>query len=84
MAGKEVTFSGEGGYVIQGSDTIDDPNGVFRALYVGVAGDISVTWDDGSTCVMQNVPVGQWPWRVRRINVTGTNVLTLPSLRGIR
>lgn len=84
MAGKDMTYSGEGGYVIQLSDTVEDPNGVFRALYVGVAGDISILWDDGSSCIMPNVPVGQWPWRVRRINVAGTAVLTGASLRGIK
>lgn len=45
---------------------------VTRSIYVGVSGDIKMTMSDGNIVTRKNVPVGQWPWRVRKIWSTDT------------
>jgi hypothetical protein len=53
------------------SDTAD-LSVVSRGLYVGEAGDIKMTMADDTVVTRKNVPVGEWPWRVKRIWATGT------------
>lgn len=67
---------GLGGGAITVSDTTDDPNGPFKALWVGVAGNIKVTAIDGSTPTFTNVPVGFFPFACRFVWSTGTTVTT--------
>lgn len=43
-----------------------------RAIYVGVSGDIKMTMSDDSVVTRKAVPVGEWPWCVKRIWATGT------------
>lgn len=43
-----------------------------RGIYVGVSGDIKMTMADGSVVTRKNVPVGEFPWRVKQLWNTGT------------
>lgn len=38
-----------------------------RAVYIGVAGDVVVTWANGGSMTMPNAPVGERPWSVTQI-----------------
>ena len=44
-----------------------------RALYVGTAGDVTVTMVGGATLTLKSVPVGILPLRVARVHATGTS-----------
>jgi hypothetical protein len=52
----------------------------FRALWVGVAGDISVTFVDGSTFVFVSVPNGFFPHGGIRVNATGTTASSIGAV----
>ncbi len=55
------------------NDDADLPKGICRAIYVGVAGNLSVTLARRSSPTLyQNLPVGIHPLRVRRVHATGT------------
>lgn len=57
------------------SNTTADPNGPFRGLYVGAAGDVKVTTRGGSTFVLPSVPAGVLlPVAVSFVWTTGTTV----------
>ena len=66
------------------SDTVNIPRnaaGEFpAAIFVGVAGNISIVGADGEAAVFQNVPVGTLPVRARRVNATGTTATGLIGL----
>ena len=58
------------------SDTVADANGPFRALWIGVAGNVKVTCPDGTTPTFTNVPVGILPVACSLVWNTGTTVTT--------
>ena len=57
---------------VTASDTVPDPAGPFRSLWVGGAGNVKVTALDGSTNTLTNVPVGILPISVLMVWSTGT------------
>lgn len=65
-----------GGSAVAVSDTVADENGPFRALFIGVAGDVKVTCIDGTTPTFKNVPVGILPVACSMVWSTGTGVTT--------
>ncbi|MGL5733298.1 MAG: hypothetical protein ACRCYS_00410 [Beijerinckiaceae bacterium] len=58
--------------VVHVPDT-DEPVGVMFAANLTVAGNVSVTFRDGSTMVM-TLPIGysEFDYEIRRVNVAGT------------
>lgn len=63
------------------SDTVLQPDGVCRALYVGVSGNITALMANGGTPVLfSNVPVGIFPIQVQRVNATGTTATNIVAL----
>lgn len=62
------------------NDSVNLPN-VSRAIYVGQAGDLSVTLIDGDQVVFESVPAGAvLPIRASGINATGTTASAILSL----
>lgn len=58
-----------------------DLSAIPRALYVGTAGDISVTGADGLAATFVGVPGGQiLPVRARRVRATGTTASNILAL----
>ena len=53
------------------SDTISQAV-PFRALWIGVTGNVSILFADATTATFQNVPVGMLPVGGVRVNNTGT------------
>lgn len=44
-----------------------------RALYIGVAGNVSILTEKGQSVILSALAAGMWhPIRVRRVNITGT------------
>lgn len=58
------------------SDTVNQPV-PFRALWVGVAGNISIQFFDDTSFTFLNVPVGFFPHGGARVNATGTTATSL-------
>ena len=51
-----------------------------RALYIGVAGDVTVILKSGASLLFKALPVGLYPIRAKRVAATGTaatNILAL-------
>lgn len=70
----------EGGYAITKSDTtvLEPPT---RAVWVGGAGDLAVTYFDGSTDVIKSVPAGTLlAIRVTKVMATGTTASLISGL----
>lgn len=66
-----------GGGAITVHDTTADPNGPFRALWVGAAGNVKVTTYDGTAITLIGVPAGTLlPIAVLKVFSTGTTVST--------
>jgi hypothetical protein len=62
-------------------DNNDLPNGATRALYVGVAGDITVNMlGSGAPVLFKAAPVGILNVRVTRVKATGTAATNLLAL----
>jgi hypothetical protein len=65
-----------GGHVVDvtPADGVSFNDGVTCWIYVGVAGDLSITTESGVTSILPNVPAGAVlrPLRVTGINATGT------------
>ena len=63
------------------SPTLEDPDGnalTPRALYVGVAGDVTVDMADGSASILfKSVPVGVLKIAVSKVHKTGTAATNL-------
>lgn len=55
-------------------------NGVCKALYVGVTGDVKVTMANGTDVTFKNVPVGILPIRAKRVFSTGTDASEILAL----
>lgn len=58
------------------SVTPDDDTdvGPYRALWIGVTGDVAVIHvGDSSAVTYTNVPVGWYPWAVKRVMATNTD-----------
>lgn len=52
-----------------------------RGLYVGTTGNIVVYFIDSSTSVtLSNVPVGFYPWGVKRVLATGTTASNIVAM----
>jgi hypothetical protein len=66
------------GAAVTPSNSVDLPAPT-RALFVGVAGNISVEMRNG-TVVFANVPVGIIPIQCTRVNSTGTTATTMVAL----
>jgi hypothetical protein len=63
------------------SDTVNDPNGPYRGLYVGTTGNLKVTMRDGGDQTFMNAPVGYHPIAVRRVWATGTTASNIVGLK---
>lgn len=59
-----------GGVDITPDDTKDIP--LTRGLFVGTSGNLKMTMANGTTITRKNVPVGLYPWSVKRIWATDT------------
>lgn len=55
-------------------------NQVARAIYVGVAGDITLVTPNGEAVLFSNAPVGILPVMCIRVNSTGTTATNMVSL----
>lgn len=64
---------------ITASDTVNLP-AMCRAIYVGVTGDITAVMSNGDVVLFKAVPVGIFPIRATRINLTGTGAASLVAL----
>lgn len=71
-------------FTVSPNDTTDflDDAGQYvpRAIYVGVAGDLKVDMIDSGTVTFLNLPVGLYPFRVRKIYDTGTSASSMIAL----
>lgn len=76
----DMTNPAYGGETIVPSDTV---NQRFRALYVGVAGNISIVHasDPATSVVYVAVPVGVFPVSGIRVNLTGTAATDMVALK---
>jgi len=65
------------------SNTVNDPNGPFTALYITVAGTLSFVDGLGNTVTIAGtIPIGEFPVRCQRVNTTGTSA-TVFGLKGV-
>lgn len=67
------------GTAITPDDNNDLPNGPCVAIWVGVAGNINVTLEGGTTVLLKGATVGRWHWinakRVLSTNTTATDLV---------
>ncbi len=69
-----------GAFVITPSDSVN-LTARARSLWVGGAGNLSLVFNDGSSATITGVPVGtHLPFRVRRVNLTGTTATAIVGL----
>lgn len=68
-----------GAFAVTPNDSSDLAKPV-RALYIGVTGDVTVTFNDGTTQLFANVPVGVLPVQVKRVHSTGTTATGIVGL----
>lgn len=61
------------------SDTVAQPV-PFRALWVGAAGNISITFGDGTSFTFVGVPAGFFPHGGVRVNATGTTAASIGAV----
>lgn len=67
--------------VVTPNDTVNVHGSEFRALYVGVSGNVHVVPEFGDPCVFQNVPAGTiLPVQGIRVNATGTTATNIVAL----
>jgi hypothetical protein len=75
-----LTAPASDGFAITPDDDEDLPE-VVRAIYVGVAGDVTAVLREGATLSFTNVPAGSLlPVRATRIKATGTSASDLVGL----
>lgn len=80
-AAPTITAPGNGFFALTPDDVIDEPNGAFRAIYVGVAGDIAAVGINGVAVTFKNAVAGSIiPIICRRINVTNTTATNLVGI----
>lgn len=69
-----------GGAAVTPNDSADLAE-LTRAVWVGGTGDLKVTFQDGSTVVLQTVPAGSLlPIRVSRIFASGTTATLIAAI----
>ena len=79
MSRQEITSASKG-VAVTPSDTVDLAEGC-RALYVGVAGNVTVILSDMASGVLfSNLPVGIHPIQVKRVLSTGTAATNMVAL----
>lgn len=69
----------EAAVTVTPSDVTNQPV-PFRALWVGVAGNLSITFNDGTSFTFVGVPVGFFPCGGVRVNATGTTAASLGAM----
>lgn len=82
QSSSQVASQARGAAAVTPSNTVD-LSPYAKALYIGVAGDVTVipvTNDDASPVTFPNHPVGYMPVQVRRVMVTGTTALGIVAL----
>lgn len=62
------------------SDTVFFADGVARALYVGVAGDVTLVTSGGNTVLFKAAPVGILAVACTRVNSTATTATNMVAL----
>jgi hypothetical protein len=62
------------------SDTVADPLGPFRAIWVNVAGNLKVTFQDGTTGTFTVASASRFEGRISRVWSTGTTATGLTGL----
>lgn len=67
-------------HAITTSDTVDIPQGLTDAVYVGGAGVVVAVLPDGSTANFTAVAGSTLPIKVKRINTTSTTATLLVAL----
>lgn len=72
--------SGYDARTVTPSDTVNQADGVCRALYVGTTGSITAVMANGTVQLFSNVPVGIFPIQVSRVNNTGTTASNIVAL----
>jgi len=77
-----VTSPGYSFSAITPSDTIDDPKGPFKAIYVGVGGDIAIVGLDNVAVTFKGAITGSiLPLIGRRVNSTNTGATDMVGIR---
>jgi hypothetical protein len=62
------------------SDSVFLPGGECSALYIGVAGDVTILNATGNPITFKNVPVGYLDCQTTRVNATGTTATDIVAL----
>jgi hypothetical protein len=79
MGKNSAVYSASGGVAVTPSDSTILPN--IRALFVGGAGNVAVTFNDGSAVTLTGVLAGSLlPIQVQKVmltNTTATNIVAL-------
>lgn len=75
------TLAAKNAFVVTPHDTNELVNFSARGLYIGTAGDLTVTMvGAGEAVLFQNVPVGTLDVIVRRVHATGTTAADIVAL----
>lgn len=69
----------EGAAPVTPSDSVNQPVR-FRALWVGIAGNISLFFADNTSVVFVGVPIGMFPVGGLRVNLTNTTAASLVAV----
>jgi hypothetical protein len=69
----------EGAAAVTPSDTVVQAV-PFRALWIGVTGDVSIFFRDGTSYTFKNVPVGMFAVGGLRVNATGTTATLIGAV----
>lgn len=79
-----VSSQARGAVAVTPSDTVDIASPYAKALYIGVAGDITVlplnATDTSQAILFKAHPVGYMPVQVRRVMATGTAATNIVAL----
>lgn len=71
-------FPGQDAYAVAPSDGA--PSGAFRALYVGVTGDVTIMTLAGVSVLFRNVATGILPVSGQGVKATGTSASAIVAL----
>jgi len=81
-AANNITSPGYSFTAITPSDTVDESAGPFKAIYVGVGGDIAIVGIDNVAVTFKNAISGSiLPLIGRRVNNTNTGATNLIGIR---